>query len=191
MLVVKFGGTSVGSTRAISRVIEIIKDKKHAGKTQVAVISAFSGVTDDLIDISQKAASGESYREKLNDLAERHRKTAAFFLKKDRRKTVFSDIDRQFKELEKILDGITMLRELSLRSLDLAMSFGERLSASVLTHIFINEGIPAAYLDASTLIKTNDNFGNADYIPGETYKNIKEFFSPKNSKWKNNKNTQA
>ncbi|MDR1617695.1 MAG: hypothetical protein LBS06_01450, partial [Treponema sp.] len=56
MLVLKFGGTSVGSTGATGKIIEILKDGEHAGRTGVVVVSAFSGVTDGLIDIATKAA---------------------------------------------------------------------------------------------------------------------------------------
>ena len=186
MFVAKFGGTSVGSPRSVGRIIEILKDKNHCGKTAVAVISAFSGVTDDLIDISRKASTGVAYREALETLAQRHRETASFYLKKEQRKTAVETITAHFNELEKILEGIAILGELSLRSLDLVMSFGERLSASLLTCIFNAHGLDAAYLDTTKLIKTNDNFGNAEYIPGVTYDNIRTFFSAKNKDWKKN-----
>ncbi|MDR1319696.1 MAG: aspartate kinase, partial [Treponema sp.] len=62
MFVLKFGGTSVGNPEAISRIIEILKDKEHAGKTAAVVVSAFSGLTDQLIDIARGALAQDAAR---------------------------------------------------------------------------------------------------------------------------------
>jgi aspartokinase/homoserine dehydrogenase 1 len=177
MKVLKFGGTSVGSHEAISRIIGILKDSDHAKKTPVVVVSAFSRVTDTLIDIARKAAGGNSaYRGLFEELAVRHRDTASHFLKSEERKHALAEIDGLFDELSRILEGISLLGELSVRTLDLVMSFGERLSASLLAHIFTANGIESAFLDARPLIKTNDRFGNAQYLHTPTYTHIRSFF---------------
>ncbi|MDR2535539.1 MAG: bifunctional aspartate kinase/homoserine dehydrogenase I [Treponema sp.] len=177
MLVVKFGGTSLGSIEAISNVITILGDKDHAGNVQVAVASAFSGMTDGLIELARKAQAGDSaYTGMLQSMQDRHRETAAYFLKGTERDTAFSLIETMFAELIRILDGIVILQELSLQTLDRIMSFGERLSAALLARILTGAGIPAVYLDTRELIKTDERHGNAQFLMKETFSNIISFF---------------
>ena len=178
MLVVKFGGTSVGSPQAITRIMEILSDSNHAGKTAVAVVSAFSGVTDSLIELSRRAAANDpAYGEMLIALEKRHRDTAAHFLKESERKGAFADIKSLVTEISRILDGISILGELSPRSQDMVSSFGERLSATLLARILSAKGVSATYLDARPLIKTNSKFTNAEFLADETYANIRAHFA--------------
>ena len=175
MVVLKFGGTSVGCPQAISRIIDILKNKEE--KVPVVVVSAFDGVTDSLIQIARKAAGGDStYSELLKTLEQRHKDCAAHFLNGEERKKAVSTINSMIGELSHVLSGIALLGELSKRSTDLVMSFGERLSASLLACVFTANGIKADYLDARPLIKTDDHFGRAQCLPAETYSNIKDFF---------------
>jgi aspartokinase/homoserine dehydrogenase 1 len=178
MKVLKFGGTSVGSPLAISQVINILKDPQYRGKTAIVVVSAFSGVTDTLIGMARKAVAGDNaYNIPFKDMAVRHRDTAVRFLKGEDRKRAVTEIDCLFDELDRILQGISLLGELSARTLDLVMSFGERLSAGLLARIFTANGIEAAFLDTRTLIRTNDRFGNAQFLSLETYAMIRSFFN--------------
>ncbi|MDR2952482.1 MAG: bifunctional aspartate kinase/homoserine dehydrogenase I [Treponema sp.] len=175
MITLKFGGTSVGSADGISRIINILKDEEHAGKTPVVVVSAFSGVTDALIGLARKASRGEPYAEQVEALAARHKDTAARFLKGAEKKSAVKSIETAIGELAKILEGVSLLGELSPRSLDLVMSFGERLSAALLSLIFTENGIKSAYLDARPLVKTDDAFGRAAVLTKETEANISGF----------------
>ena len=178
MLVLKFGGTSVGSPGAIGKVVEILKDGDHRDRTGVVVVSAFSAVTDSLIDIAARAAAGDpSWKTAAGPVLARHRKTASFFLKGDARKRAAAGMDVLCAELIRTLDGVGILRELSKRTLDLVMSFGERFSASLLAHILTARGVEARYLDARDLVKTDDNFGRARFLPKESYARIRSFFS--------------
>ncbi|MDR1899839.1 MAG: bifunctional aspartate kinase/homoserine dehydrogenase I [Treponema sp.] len=177
MLVLKFGGTSVGSTGAIGKIVEILEDGEHKDRTGIVVVSAFSGVTDGLIDIAQRAAAGDpSWKAAAGPLLARHRETASFFLKGEARKRAAADTEALYAELLRTMDGVWILRELSKRTLDLVMSFGERLSASLLAHILSVRGIDARYLDARDLIKTDDNFGRARFLSKESYAAIRSFF---------------
>jgi aspartokinase/homoserine dehydrogenase 1 len=175
MRVLKFGGTSVGSPEGIKRILGIAKSRNLKKEGAVIVVSAFSGVTDSLIGIARKAALGDA-AEKLVEIEARHRNTAAHFLKAAERKEAIADISRLLTELNRILEGIALLGELSARTLDLVMSFGERLSATLLARIFSANGMEAAFLDTRALIKTNDRFGSAQYIPQQTNDNIRSFF---------------
>jgi aspartokinase/homoserine dehydrogenase 1 len=176
MKVLKFGGTSVGSPAAIVRIMDILKDPGY--QAACIVVSAFSGVTDTLIGMARTAATGDNaYHGPFEDLAARHRDSAARFLKGKDKKDAVTEIDGLLGDLSRILEGIALLGELSARTLDLVMSFGERLSAGLLARIFTANGIEAVFLDARTLIKTNDRFGNAQYLSAETYANIRSFFA--------------
>jgi aspartokinase/homoserine dehydrogenase 1 len=177
MLVLKFGGTSLGTPEAINKVISILKDTEHAGKVAVVVASAFSGMTDGLIELAKQAMTGDrTYTTGAKLMEKRHREIAASFLSGAAQDEAMNLIELTFAELTKIFDGIAILRELSRRTLDAVMSFGERLSASLITCIFRTVGIDAEYVDARTLIKTNDHYGNARFLVKETFANIRSFY---------------
>ncbi|QQO08010.1 bifunctional aspartate kinase/homoserine dehydrogenase I [Breznakiella homolactica] len=174
MLVLKFGGTSVGSRDAIGRIIAILNDPEHFSNVRVVVVSALSGVTDGLAAAAKKAAAGDgTYKEILTAMESRHREIAEAFLKSPRLNQSNSFTAALFGDLNRIMDGVNILGELSPRILDSIMSFGERLSACLLSHILCESGVPADYLDARMVIKTDSNYGAARYFPDETYTNIR------------------
>jgi len=178
MLIVKFGGTSVGSPEGIEQAIGILKDESHKGKTGVTVVSALSKITDTLIEMCRLAASGdEGYNKIAEGVKKRHDDIAAVFLTGNELEKTKETIAAMVSELLRILDGVAVLRESSRRTLDLVMSFGERLSAFLFAQILTQRGIPADFLDARPLVKTDGNFGNARFIPGETYPAISAFFN--------------
>jgi len=178
MLILKFGGTSVGSIEGIEQAIGILKDEGHRGKTGVAVVSALSKITDTLIEMCRLAASGEEgYKDIAEGIKKRHEEIAAAFLTGNELEKTKETITAIVSELLMILDGVAILRESSRRTLDLVMSFGERLSAFLFAQILTQCGIPAAFLDARPLVKTDNNFGNARFIPKETYPAIRAFFN--------------
>ncbi|MDR0597607.1 MAG: bifunctional aspartate kinase/homoserine dehydrogenase I, partial [Treponema sp.] len=176
MLALKFGGTSVGSPEAVERLLAILADHEHAHKSRVVVVSALSGVTDALILAARQAAGGDSaYAASLKELEYRHRKMIRALLSAETRKAADASLKKTFAELRRTLDGIALLRELSLRSLDLVMSFGERLSAELIARVCCGRGIPAEFLDARPLILTDDSYGAARYRAEESYGRIRAY----------------
>jgi len=176
MLVLKFGGTSVGSPEAIRRLVAIVGDAQHARRVAVVVVSAFSGVTDTLIDAARRAEAGEeSYGQVLAALTERHVATATALLAGPKRQSAIQRIQDTIADLKRILDGVAMLGELSNRSLDQVMSFGERLSAALIADVFSESGQPAEYLDARQVVKTDDHYGSARYLPETSYPGIRKY----------------
>jgi aspartokinase/homoserine dehydrogenase 1 len=177
MLVLKFGGTSVGSPDAIRKLVAILGDTKHARKVRVVVVSALSGMTDSLIALAKQVAAGETgYGIALKGMEDRHRKISrAFFSPGETRRAADAAIKAVFEELKHTLDGIGILRELSPRILDYVMSFGERLSADLIARICTAGGIPAAYLDTRPLILTDANYGAAHYQAEESYGRIRAY----------------
>jgi aspartokinase/homoserine dehydrogenase 1 len=173
MRVLKFGGTSVGSPAAIEKIIEILKDQDHKD-TAAVVVSAFSGVTDSLIGIAGEALpGGGDWQGRVKDLRKRHLDVLDHFAKGDERKAAAAELDGLIRELSRVLDGITMLGELSPRTLDYVMSFGERLSASLLVSVLSSRGIRAEFLDTRELVKTDSEFGRARFLPEETCARIR------------------
>src|SRR5262245_59312193 len=118
MKVMKFGGSSVGNAQRISDVIDIIFDAQEQDRVEV-VVSAFQGVTDQLISMSGSAAKGDQkYRKSFQQLKRRHLEVIAEL-------NTDAKIDSTFAELEEVLHGVFLVRELTDRTLDFVMSFGE------------------------------------------------------------------
>jgi bifunctional aspartokinase / homoserine dehydrogenase 1 len=159
MNVLKFGGTSVGTIESINQVIEIIKERKNA----TVVFSAMAGVTNKLIEIGNLAASNNSeYLSHLSLMEERHFSTIRGLIDVKAQSSVIAKIKGIFNELEDILKGITYLKELSSRTMDLLLSFGEQLSTIIITETLKNRNVNAEYIDARNIIKTNSHFGFAE-----------------------------
>lgn len=166
MKVLKFGGSSVGTPERIKGLIEILKNY-HSPFT--VVFSAFNGVTDSLLDMSRRAAAGDaSFRELYKQFRERHQQAIASLLYDGERDLVRADLDRQHAELGNMLEGIFLVREASPRTMDFVVSYGERSSAFIIAHAMRQEGIPAEFLDARTIVRTSNEFGNAKVDFGAT-----------------------
>ncbi|MDR0513184.1 MAG: bifunctional aspartate kinase/homoserine dehydrogenase I [Treponema sp.] len=177
MFVLKFGGSSVGTHAAIENVVRILKDPRRHKKVALVVVSAFSGVTDGLIEMSRLASHGDSsYMEAALALKKRHEEAAVYFLTGDSLTLAMHTIKAHYDELLRVLDGVSVLREFSPRSRDLVMSFGERFSASLIAPILSSQGLPAIYLDSRLVVKTDDQFGKAAVSEGETFKQILSWF---------------
>ncbi len=164
MKVLKFGGTSVGSPEAIKRMVDIVLGYPGA----VLVVSAFSGVTDKIISIARTAAqvNGSSgvypaWLEGYEAIVTRHRSALGELCSGPRLEAVRPELETLLNEFRELLSGVGLLRELSPRSLDLLMSFGERLSAVVVAAAFRELGVPAVPVDARGLIVASGPFGNA------------------------------
>ena len=172
MLVLKFGGTSVGSPEIIKKVIKIIqKTEKKEGRIAI-VVSAFSKVTDKLIEVGTLAAKGDkNYKKIFEEIKERHLSAVKKLIAKNKLEKILKNMQSVMKELEDLLHGIFLIKEISKRTLDLIMSFGERLSAYI-----ISEAMDAEFLDARKIIKTAAAFGSAKVNFPKTNKNIQEYF---------------
>ncbi len=166
MKVLKFGGTSVGTLDSISQVIRIISDNKQP----VAVVySAMGGVTNKLIEIGTLASKGDArYLDILQSIEERHFAVIRALVDVKAHSSIIAKIKGNFNEIEDLLKGITYIRELSIRTMDLLLSFGERLSSQIITFLLNEQGIKAKYIDAREIIKTNSNYGFAEVDFEET-----------------------
>ncbi len=160
MKVLKFGGSSVANAKNIQLVSEIIQ--KNISEKLVVIVSALGGVTDLLIQTGAAASKGkESYKETLVLLEKRHLDTAKDLLPITAQSSILSSIKQQFNELEDICEGVYRLNELSARTKDKIVSFGELLSSKIIAAYLQSKGINTQWIDSRQLIKTNSNFGFA------------------------------
>ncbi len=177
MKILKFGGTSVGSPDNIRKIAAILENY-----TDIAVVvSAFGGTTDQLLDMTATAEKGDkSYLEELDKMQSRHLE-AIYELIKDPalQKETEENVQKSLTELTEILHGVSLIKEASLRTRDLIMSFGERLSVYI-----ISQFLGVGFLDTRTVIKTDSNFSYACVDFEKTNENLKQYFSelPENKK---------
>ncbi len=177
MKVLKFGGTSVGSSDSIKKVIEIVADY-NAQNIHVAIVSsAMSGITNKLMLAGQKASENdESYLDFLKEIEELHFSTIKDLLRVKNQSHVLATVKMMLNELEDLMHGVFLLKELSLRTTDLLLSFGERLSCYIINSYAKQQGLDTELLDARLLVKTDNRFGKGRVQMDVTVHNIQEYF---------------
>ncbi len=160
MKILKFGGTSVGSVASIQALIGILKAELPQGNP-IVVLSAFSGVTNQLIDIAEKARQEQDYTPDLKSIEHRHFDVVRALLPAAAQNPVFSKLTIYFNQLEDILQSVAVLKELSPQTRDLILSFGERCSTFTISHIAKQYFKDVLAVDGAAYIKTDAEFGNA------------------------------
>jgi aspartokinase/homoserine dehydrogenase 1 len=161
MKVLKFGGTSVGSVESISKLVQIIEKEQANSGNPVVVLSAMSGVTNLLADMAEKAELGGTFSNELKELEERHFHVIKELLAVSKQNPVFTKLRILFNELEDLLQGVLILRELTPRTRDLILSYGERCSALMISKIFGQKLDDDFFVNAAELIKTDSTYGQA------------------------------
>lgn len=180
-LVMKFGGTSVGDVSAFLQVRDIIWQHVRKGNQVVPVVSAVSGVTDDLIRGVLSAASGDArtYRAVCDALRKRHLEIISEALNNDEGvDDLVSFVDLIIEEYESLCASVHVLGEVTPRVTDTALSKGERLSSRILAALLNQMDIHSKAIDATDLIVTDDSFGNAMPIADLTRKRVTGNLSP-------------
>jgi aspartate kinase len=167
LVVMKFGGTSVEDAAAMERTASIVAGRRGRGLKAVTVVSAMAKVTDLLI--SSGAAAGRGDRASAlaisARLRTRHNDTAAQLLERERFARIKIAIDAEFDALDDLLRGIAAVGELTPRTADLVVSFGERLSSRIVAEAFDQRGLRGVHVDARTCIITDSHYGKA--VPQE------------------------
>ena len=181
-LVMKFGGTSVATGENIRRVADLVTDYSKKGNSVVVVVSALDGTTDSLCEIAEQAKSGNeiSIRKFKQKLLEKHSNAAWGAIQGDSiRKEVTSALKKILDELEKVLIGISYVGELTPKSRDFVLSFGERLSAPIVAGALRDLGLDAQSLTGKEAgIVTDSNFGEASPLLNVTMYELKERIGP-------------
>jgi len=177
MKILKFGGSSVKTTERIEQVVQLISSEHPCG----VVVSAFGGITDQLIQLIACAERGADYNNDLQLFFDRHRKTIHnLHLEKE---ILFSTVQKIEDELGVTLSTITNQKKCTPQLKDAALSVGEQLSANIITEACIEKGINARYLDARKVILTDDHFGSAFVHYQKSYNNIR-------NEWKDESKTR-
>ena len=181
-LVMKFGGTSVGSVEAINQTADIILDCAKEWKRLVVVVSAMSGVTDALINSAQTAVSDDdesAFRTIIADLRAKHQDTIKSLLPEDDdRKQVLSTVDALLDELGALCHSIHILGEITPRAMDTITSMGERMNARTLAAALRYKGAKSQAIDATQLIITDDKYQNAAPLMEKTLAQIQKRLVP-------------
>jgi len=163
LVVMKFGGTSVEDAKAMERTAAIVRGRRERGLDAVVVVSAMAKVTDHLL--AAAAAAGRD--DKAGALAisarlrHRHIDTAADLLRGERLAQLQSAIHQELDSLDDLLRGIAAVGELTERTNDLVVSFGERLSSQMVAAAFEQRGLQGVHVDARTCIITDSHYGKA------------------------------
>ena len=175
--VAKFGGTSMGSAEAMRRVISVVRRPQRDARIAAVIVSAMSGVTDQLIKIAVLASKKDfSYKELLAALETRHLDTVEKLVSERNQAKARVEIEKMFRYLSEAVQGIRLMRDLSPQTLDYIMSYGERLSAHLLTEAMNDQGVAAEYLNARKIIVTNGHFGAASVDFKATNAATKKYF---------------
>jgi len=160
----KFGGTSVEDPAAIKRTAAIVAGRVAKGNSPVVVVSAMARVTDQLLRAAAAAAAGDRTGALAisSRLRSRHRDTAAALVKIPEAIAPLQHlIDQKFDALDEMLRGLSALLELSPRISDRIVSYGERISSSIVAGAFAELGIDAVHVDARQIIITDSQFQKA------------------------------
>ncbi len=166
MKILKFGGTSVGSVENVKRIGEIVLNQQDK---IVIIVSALGGVTDQLLAMARKAASGVKTNSEMVAIWVRHEEMVNALFNQEMAVQTIQALQPLFDELEKIIQGVTLIGELTLKTLDKILGFGERLSS-----LLISRYLDVQLIDSMDVIRTDRNFGKANVDFGITYKLISE-----------------
>ena len=181
MKVLKFGGTSVANAQNIKLVLNIVNNKAKDEKL-IVVVSAFTKVTDMLQLASRKAAAGdETYKDTLAEIEKNHLNAIKELIPVSEQSALLSHIKRIVNHLETLLDGCYLLGELSLRTSDTILSFGELLSSYIIAEALKQNLKNSNYKDSRELIKTNSYFGKAAVNFEVTNQLIFDYFASNDS----------
>jgi aspartate kinase len=179
LLVMKFGGTSMGSAERIRCVAEICANERKK-RPIVVVVSAMSKVTDLLLDTLRAAETGRSVEVEANLklLESRHVETCRRLLPEPACSTAICEVGIIAGEFKRIAHGMLILGERPPRSIDEAVAIGERLSSMILAAYLNSTGSPATAINAAEIITTDADFGNANPLMAETAEKAREKLLP-------------
>lgn len=163
--VLKFGGKSLANGEGIERVLKVIAKRALNKEHFAVVVSARGKATDELESLLDKAAKGKDFKTDLE-------RFAAY------QKNDFSDVDieEELQTIERILNGVSLTGDYSLKTKDEVLSYGELISAKVVTTLLNAQGMKAQLLDSRKLIKTDDTFSNAEVDQRISKENVLRYF---------------
>jgi aspartokinase/homoserine dehydrogenase 1 len=177
MRVLKFGGSSVANAENINKIVSILKDRIEKEKL-VVVVSALGGTTDALINSVALASKGdELYKDELKKIENRHLEMVKGLIPISHQSRLLSLVKKNCNEIEDICNGVFLLQELTPRTKDRVMSYGELLSSQIISAKFQSESFENKWVDARKIIVTNSHYEHAAVDFELTNKKIQSYFS--------------
>jgi aspartokinase/homoserine dehydrogenase 1 len=174
MKVLKFGGSSVGSAESIEKVGEIVRRKAAEGPI-IVVLSAMQGTTDLLIEAGRTAEQADDRSfDIIHAIGDKHLAAIRTLFRDGDHHSIGDFAENTLKELSDICEGVRLVRELSPRTLDRILSFGEIVSSRIVSEKLAAEGLDNTWIDSRELIRTDANYGFAAVDLTETNKRILE-----------------
>ena len=176
MKVLKFGGTSVGSAENINKVIKIVRNSSKEDNVAV-VVSAVGGITDRLLDAADKAVDKDgSYKDAFEQIKKIHIEIVDKLLSGESHSIVSEIINGRLSSLERLLDGIYLINELSPKTTDKLLSFGEHMSSLIISEAMKGRGLNVQLKNSQDLIVTDNNHTSASVDFNATNENIIAYF---------------
>ena len=175
MIIRKFGGTSVSTPARIRQIADILQARREEEAQMIVVCSAFGGVTDQLLRMADMARRGDTgYQQEWQSFRARHQEAARALVSEDQRVQVIQDLEANHQDLHQLLYGIHLLRDMSPRTRDHILSFGERNSNYLIAQALQHRGLASTYVDARHLIRTDNQHGKAVVAWSETAPLLRE-----------------
>jgi len=180
VIVIKFGGTSVGDADRVANAIDIVAERRH--RKPVVIVSALAGVTNNLVDASEAACRQDPKRvgEIIAAVRQRHEDVALRLVqqKSDFLESFIKQLDAQIAEIDTILRGIALLGEITPRARDKVMSIGEKLSSVLFAYTMMMRALPGEHVHSENVIRTDDRFGGATPDMNETRRQAQRVLLP-------------
>jgi aspartate kinase len=170
MIVIKFGGTSVGDANRVANAIDIVAARRHL--KPIVVVSALAGVTNELVAASEAARACDSERvdEIISRVRRRHEDVAVQLVqqKMDFFEAFTKQLDKQIEQIHTILRGIALLGEITLRAKDKVVAIGEKLSSVLFAYSMMMRALPGEHVHSEDVIVTDARFGEAGPLMDDT-----------------------
>jgi len=170
VIVIKFGGTSVGDAARVANAIDIVAERRHL--QPIIVVSALAGITNELVAASEAARDQkpEAMKTIMDRIRQRHEDVAMQLVQQkfDFFDAFLRQLSKQIEQIHTILSGIALLGEITARARDKVVSIGEKLSSVLFTYSMMMRALPSEHVESEDVIWTNDHFGGATPLMDRT-----------------------
>jgi aspartate kinase len=180
MIVIKFGGTSVGDAQRVANAIDIVAERRD--RNPIVVVSALAGVTNDLVAASEAARTCDIDR--VNQIVaavrQRHEDVAMRLVQQkfDFFESFIKQLDKQIDQIHTILRGIALLGEITARARDKVMAIGEKLSSVLFAYSMMMRALPGEHVDSEEVVITDAKFGEANPLMDDTREAAQRVLTP-------------
>jgi aspartate kinase len=170
LIIIKFGGTSVGNAERVANAIDIVAERRHL--KPIVVVSALAGVTNDLVAASEAARSCDIDRvnEIVSRVRQRHEDVAMQLVQQkfDFFEAFIKQLDKQVEQIHTILKGIALLGEITPRAKDKVVAIGEKLSSVLFAYSMMMRSLPGEHVHSEDVVITDERFGEAGPLMDDT-----------------------